>query len=91
MLLMGCMLKINSVTISNKFLSASTWSSLNTLIISAVWCASILQEKQLPSTLTKLLTSSCTFLFLNLSSHYVVGNQVIQTCTKMQSHRSVLY
>ena len=66
----------------NKLLSASAWSSLSSLIISAkssAWFLTFnvlsphLQGKQLPSILTKLLTSTCTFPFQNLSSHYVVG------------------
>ena len=74
--------KVQTITCSyllNKLLSASAWSSLNfcrkhCLMTSLLmWCSSHLQRRQLPITRNKQLISTCTFLFPNLSSHYVVG------------------
>ena len=50
------------------------------LMMDSSGCTSHLQGKQLPS-LNRLLSSTCTFLFQNLSSLYVVGHQVVQPCT----------
>ena len=46
-----------------------------------IWCSSHLQGNSFQVLLTKLRTSTCTFSFQNLSSHYVVGHQVVQPCT----------
>ena len=72
----------SSSTHLNRFLSASAWSSLGSWIICRklylltsllMCCSSHHHGKQFSSILTKLLTSTCTFTFQNLSSHYVVG------------------
>ena len=67
----------------NKFLSASAWPSLNSLIISAESTAcdltpNVVLFSSLESSfqVLKLLTSTCTFLFHNLSYHYVVATRL---------------
>ena len=46
------------------------------------WCASYLQEKQLPSTLNKT-PSTCTFVS-ELVIHFVAGQLIVQPCTCKQ-------
>ena len=44
-----------------------------------MWCSSHLKARQFPTTHNQKIISTSTFLFQNLSSHYVVGYQVVQT------------
>ena len=55
-----------------------------------VWCASHLQGGSFQVLLTKFLTSTCTFPFQRMSSHCVVGRQVVQPCTCKEYIHAIL-
>ena len=72
---------------------ASAWSSLSfsknffrkhcLMTWHLVWCTTILQGNRFQALLIKLLNFTCTILFQNLSSHYLLGIQLFnlaRTC-----------
>ena len=81
----------------NRFLSASAWSSLSSLIISAestandftLCCSFHLHGNRFQVFLTKPLTSTYTLLFQNLSSIICCRYQVVLPCTCKEESKDI--
>ena len=71
------MLKVHTVTRTNSCQLLDNFCRKHCLKSSNLCCSSHLHGKQFQRFLIRLLTSTCTFMFQNLSSHFVVGIRLI--------------